>query len=341
MIPAQALPVAFLAHSFLLGVFGAICAVSAVKPKTFAIGSTVIFALVYLSISVYSWRQIQVARNTYTPESLDARLSYEDKYYETHNLEKPTRVDLTKFDGSGLRHSMDPRARALRDIHQQAWRMFVDAPGFGVARTIRGDLGKIQFVSYDERGPEALSLPLPQASAGDAVHPISEEDRTLNDTFIQPLESMKEFHRKSQFDFLDSNGYAPNRSYVIGFSSHRFSDYPKFTGHGFVTWRIDSLDLISMLKHKEPVAYVSRHLPRMDELRDAPTRPLDEFEREHLAKLRGGESLSAAMGPRRIRMVGAIRAQEHCLSCHTAKENDLLGAFSYDLRLDLLASANR
>jgi hypothetical protein len=57
--------------------------------------------------------------------------------------------------------------------------------------------------------------------------------------------------------------------------------------------------------------------------------------------LQAGEELSAGQGPRRIRMLGAIRAQDVCLNCHTANKGDLLGAFSYDLRLDLPESGKR
>jgi alkanesulfonate monooxygenase SsuD/methylene tetrahydromethanopterin reductase-like flavin-dependent oxidoreductase (luciferase family) len=72
----------------------------------------------------------------------------------------------------------------------------------------------------------------------------------------------------------------------------------------------------------------------MDELRDAPTRPLDDFEREHLPKLQAGEPLAASQGPRRIRVLGAIRAHDACRACHAANADALIGAFSYDLRLD-------
>lgn len=341
MIPARVFPVAFFAHSALLGVLGLVCIAFNANPKFFAIGSIAIFTLVYASISIHSWRQIQLARAIYVPESVDVRLAYEDRYYEENNLEKPARHDFTVPSESGRRQFLGPRAQALRDIHQQAWKMFVEAPGFGVARTVGRDLGKISFVDYDERSPDSLPLSLPESPAGIGVQPLSEEDRKLNDPFVHPRDTMAEFHRKSQWDFVDSSAYAPNRSYVIGFVPHRFTHYPKFTAYGYATWRIDSLDLISILKHKEPVAYLSKHLPRMEELRDAPTRPLDEFEREHLGKVRAGQDLSAAMGARRVRMIGAIRAQERCLSCHTAKENDLLGAFSYDLRLDLPANTSR
>lgn len=335
MILAQTFLTAFFAYSILLGIFGLFCAAIGVRPRSYAVGSGLILVLVYASISAYSWRQIQVARGKYIPESVDARLAYEDHYYEANNIATPVRLDYTRPNGAGQRQVMGPRAQALRDIHLQAWRMFVEAPGFGVARTIGRDLGSIEFVSYDERTPDSEPLSIPEMSADNSHKPVSEADRALNDSFAQPVDSLTDFHRVSQSDFLDGDEYAPNRSYVIGFVPHRFSKFPRFTAHRYATWRIDSIDLISMLKNKEPRAYVSRHLPRMDELRDAPTRPLDDFEREHLDKVRAGQLLSGAMGPRRMRMIGALRAQEHCRSCHTANEGDLLGAFSYDLRLDL------
>jgi hypothetical protein len=147
------------------------------------------------------------------------------------------------------------------------------------------------------------------------------------------------FHFFTTDEFLnpDGFGYIRDRQHVAGFISHRFVHYPvnrPASSYGVGHWRFESLDLISLLKHPEPVAYVSKHLPRMDELRDAPTRPLDELEAEHLAKLRAGEEVSSAQGPRRVRMMGAIRARADCLKCHSVEPNELLGAFSYDLRRD-------
>jgi hypothetical protein len=77
------------------------------------------------------------------------------------------------------------------------------------------------------------------------------------------------------------------------------------------------------------VAYVSANLPRMEELRDAPTRPLDPFEVVGLEALRGGKDLFARGTDKQARMLGAIRATRQCLQCHGG---DLLGAFSYTLR---------
>ena len=63
-----------------------------------------------------------------------------------------------------------------------------------------------------------------------------------------------------------------SRERVAGFLPHRFSKVPEAT-----TWQVQRIELVGLLKHPEPVAYLSDRLPAMAELRDAPTRPLDAF----------------------------------------------------------------
>jgi hypothetical protein len=67
----------------------------------------------------------------------------------------------------------------------------------------------------------------------------------------------------------------------------------------------------------------------MDELRKAPTRPLDEFEAEGLKELRRGEDLFVRDAPSGRRMLGAVRSAKQCVACHGGQRGDLLGAFSY------------
>jgi hypothetical protein len=86
--------------------------------------------------------------------------------------------------------------------------------------------------------------------------------------------------------------------------------------------------------HEKPVAYVSEHLPRMEELRPAPTRPLNAFESEGLSVLQLGEDLFVRDQGSERRMLGALRAARPCLSCHEGERGALLGAFSYRLTQD-------
>ena len=131
------------------------------------------------------------------------------------------------------------------------------------------------------------------------------------------------------FDFInfENFGYVKDRRHVAGFQSHRFSKVPEPTDG----WRIETLDLVGLLLHEKPVAYVSANLPRMDELKKAPTRPLDRFETGGLKKLRGGEDLVTAEAGANLRMFGAIRSAKQCVDCHGGQRGDLLGAFSYTL----------
>lgn len=91
------------------------------------------------------------------------------------------------------------------------------------------------------------------------------------------------------------------------------------------------LELVSLLKHETPRVYVSKHLPRMDELTDAPTRPLDGFERDSLVKLLRGDNVVVSAGETRMQMLGAVRASKTCLKCHAVERGALLGAFTYEL----------
>jgi len=99
-------------------------------------------------------------------------------------------------------------------------------------------------------------------------------------------------HRAGVLDFVnfENFGYIQDRRHVSGFQSHQFGKVPEPSA----AYRVETLDLVSLLLHDKPVAYVSANLPRMDELKKAPTRPLDRFETGGLEKLRGGEDLVVA-----------------------------------------------
>jgi hypothetical protein len=53
----------------------------------------------------------------------------------------------------------------------------------------------------------------------------------------------------------------------------------------------------------------------------------------HLEALRKGEDLYFHGTEDKARMMGSIRAVKQCLQCHGGSRGDLLGAFSYGLRL--------
>ena len=114
---------------------------------------------------------------------------------------------------------------------------------------------------------------------------------------------------------------------MAGFQSHQFTSVPVFDKQRVV----QTIDLVSLLRHTDPVAYLSDHLPRMDRS-GAPTRPLTGFEASGLEKMKRGEDLVIGAAGDRLRMLGSIRSTKQCIQCHGGERGDLLGAFSYTLK---------
>jgi hypothetical protein len=72
----------------------------------------------------------------------------------------------------------------------------------------------------------------------------------------------------------------------------------------------------------------------MDQLRGAPTRPLDELKIKGIESLRRGEDLAIGETANGMWMLGALRNIKQCDFCHAGERRDLLGAFSYSLGRD-------
>jgi hypothetical protein len=136
-------------------------------------------------------------------------------------------------------------------------------------------------------------------------------------------------HSVLNFVHVDGFGYVKDRRHVAGFRPHQFRQPP---GEEDPSWKVETLELVGLVVHPEPVGYVSASLPRMDLLRDAPLRPLDTFENQGLGDLREGTELFVRRQGPNVRMLGAIRAARQCVACHDCERGTLLGAFSYTLR---------
>jgi hypothetical protein len=121
---------------------------------------------------------------------------------------------------------------------------------------------------------------------------------------------------------------------------------------GAVQYRVKKVELISLLKHPEPVVYSfkeafglpghsaeARKAAAMDQLENTPTRPLNAFEAKALKEIQGGKDLVIED----LSLAGALRADVSCVKCHDAKKGDLLGVLSYDLQSgdDILHSETR
>jgi hypothetical protein len=219
-------------------------------------------------------------------------------------------------------YSGQNRERTLRELHEATVEQFANSPGFGVGRMVpplygRGGLEeKPREDTPSQPEPDYFSPQL-------ARQPIPA-------TKLPNLLALGKLHDESFLDFVNPKGfgYVKDRQHVAGFQSHGFSKVPGPAGQ----WKVASLELVGLVRHENPVVYVSPRLPRMDELRDAPTRQPDAFETAALGALRGGADLHIGDGSDGARFVGAIRAVKQCVECHGCQRGDLLGAFTYRLR---------
>ena len=280
-------------------------------------------------------------RETYPLISVADRLHYEAK------AEQPAGPSQTGGQASALSDEISRRLatqeeRGVRNyrrfmleaLHDRTRDEFVMARGFGVVRMMRVRKEPIEL-------PETAPVPLPPLPS-EQQHDPSEYSSAESVAESEPFErrdslrrDLLSMHDNGLEDFLEPEriGYVRDRDHVAGFQSHGFTRSPDFPSaqETSAEWKIVRLELVSLLKHSSPVAYVSGELPRMDKLNDAQIRPLNQFERDSLHRLRLEEDLVVDDRASGIEILGAIRAGTDCLKCHSVKRGELLGAFSYKL----------
>jgi hypothetical protein len=260
------------------------------------------------------WRQYDDQRAVFPFESMEDRLD------GTHPAERPGPLSPETIRGlEEIEDQFHPTRRSaeLRKLHEGTTSEFANSPGFGVTR-----MGMMR--SHDEylalKPVPKIVQPFPSAMtpAPETQHHVASRGDDLHG-----------LHLNGILDFAGPRGwgYFKDREHVTGFQSHRFSRLPEDKA-----WEVRRIELIGLLTHKKPVAYVTANLPRMDEVKKAPTRQLDAFESWGLRKLRGGEDLVLGESAEQVRMVGALRAARQCAECHGCERGALLGAFSYWLR---------
>ncbi|MCA9068700.1 MAG: hypothetical protein KDA84_07245 [Planctomycetaceae bacterium] len=294
---------------------------------------------------------VERLRKKYPFKSMADRLKYEAE----RNLQGPPkltpsarkRIQLAeeKFEISKKSsfYFSNMRSRSLQMLHEKEVHEFINRPGAGLSRMPSPGPSYLQ---------EMVPRDLPLASnemirTSDDVPvslPATKVAASNRDVFLPSEESLVDFHQNGTEAFLatQSFGYIKNRNQVAGFQSHGFSFAPQLHSHlerpwyrkEQEVWAIHRLELVSLLKHKEPAVYVSRNLPRMDKLLTVPTRALNPFEQSALKRLLEGEDVVMNGSLNKIEMIGSLRATKQCQQCHDVKTGTLLGAFSYELLRD-------
>lgn len=318
---------------------GILCLVFHAKPKTFlgsSIGAALASFALFVGLGLQEWHEREQLRKQYPMQSVAHRLEYETERNSTPNQNDASEASpqLSSQVQERLQDQEDDarywgRSGQLRSLHRRTTSQFVMAQGFGPVRMAGTWPDRIKL-------PEAKSIPLPSPPEDypydqDAADGLAAEDAG---TRIPPRESFLSLHDSGLNDFLDPErmGYVKSRDEVAGFLPHHFREVPRLNEKQVQdNWQVTRLELVSLLKYETPRVYVSRHLPKMDELKDAPTRPLNGFEKRGLPKLRHEQDLVVEEGLNRIRMLGSLRAGEDCMQCHLVERGELLGAFSYDL----------
>jgi len=310
-------------QALLLGLASVVFFASGRRPAAFvplSCGATLAAYCVAGFIATETMREYARLRALYPFESMEGRVATP----RPDSREEPPAaiaLRLTLWEGEVEHRPYWYRERQLEMLHQSMIGLFVNSPGFGAARMIRPSasglaLGHLRESAPPQPGPRVAS----PWSPGEWERLPPGQDPSLARMFEEDV---------IQFANPLGFGFVKDRRHVAGFQAHGFSRVPEPKG----SWTVQTLDLVGLLLHDEPVAYVSDHLPRMDQARGTPTRPLDNFEASGLAAVRAGDDPFISRSGAVVRMLGGVRSVRQCVACHGGERGDLLGAFSYTIRL--------
>ena len=274
-------------------------------------------------VGMRSVRQMQTWRDEYPIVPLAPRLTYEEDRYDAREV-----ADLSLSVKSRLiesekqfNHGYGSRSWALEKLHSDYYEAFAATQGFGVSRMPRVSESRLQIAAIRD-------VPFDENSSDDE---IDWQWRSAFRRSSGPNE-YEDYHWVGTDDFLHPSGfgYIESEKLVAGFIPHAFHRSPHNDNERIT---LDRLELVSLLKFDEPRVYVSEVLPRMDRLssENVPTRSLDEFEYEALARLWFEKDVVVEQNGDQIRMLGALRADNLCMDCHNVDRGALLGAFTYRL----------
>ena len=171
------------------------------------------------------------------------------------------------------------RVTMLKRLHEETMDSFVNSPGFGFSR------GPFRPSESNLKNHDRDGTPVPQ--------PAAIMMSSLSGTYLVELpktepNSLRDLHARSILNFVNPRGFGllVNRQKVAGFQSHQFGAVPSAA-----KWNVETVELVSLLMHAEPVVYLSSDLPRMEKRGRTPTRALNVFESAGLKAIEAGHTL--------------------------------------------------
>jgi hypothetical protein len=304
---------------------------------------------VFLNPKAVPKRSVKEWRKIYPFRSIRSRLTYVTRATTPMTKPKlnPASVKRLAEDEMMIIGFFDVRKRSLEMMHSAKAEEFVKRSGFGI--------GRLRIPASPSRLPEPDAPPLqlvttpplaPSVRSAETVQlPVGKAQIYADPQRMPDQRGLLNFHRSGHRSFLvpARYGYIKDIDHVSGFASHKFIQEPKVEYHfnperkdnvPKENWLLKRLELVSLLKHDKPVAYVSGHLPDLEKLDEIKTRPLVRFESRGLEKLYDGEDLMIEARLNTIHMLGSLRASKQCLQYHKVQRGELLGAFSYELQRD-------
>jgi hypothetical protein len=313
-------------------------------------GATAIVLLVGAVDARHLAERREALRQEFPLRSISERLAYESAPRRTTNDEgSPTPVLSAEVDrelqAAESHGRYTSRGRSLERLHSGG----DEGPGRSLTAWMHSRMEddlrsmenrSISFTAPQSFGggcgsghtPDPLPTPVPQyvPQPSPGVEPLPDYASTAAPPSV---EALKEFHRGAGRDFLDPErfGFVRDRDHVAGFQPHAFTNMPKFNSQGASgEWKLERVDLVSLRKPSGPHVYLSENLPRVDALKTADTRLLDDFETRALSRLRSDDDVVVEESEGAVRMLGALRAGNHCTKCHMSARGELIGAFSYE-----------
>jgi hypothetical protein len=294
-------------------------------PNTYLTVACLGTVLIYVGYGVTFQVNFTRLRSQYAYESIEDRLPKRPKERVPFGVAENTQFNEMEWevDRPGrLPYRGHLRSDHLRLLHESAIGAFIESYGFGASR-MPGQPITAWSLNYGVGEETRLPQPRPANSANlSAGVPTS-----LTVPGEPPPDAL---HRASFLDFVypEGFGYFKDKHHVAGFRPHQFRRPPQDEGR----WKVETIELVGLVVHENPVVYQSSSLPNMELLRMSAVRPLDGFETQGLPVLRKGETLFVRQQGVRLRMLGAFRAMRQCTKCHDCERGTLLGAFSYTLR---------